>query len=317
VSDGVPQISVTTGTTNEYSNRGRVNKKTEVKPARNGIVAKWREVVMALFLMATVFYALPETAEAQTFKNCAAVKAKYPNGVAINFAAMGRSRAEINRDIYLRHQRLDRDKDGVICEDEVLQNPPTASTSTTTTSTTTSTTTIPRTCAQGGRCSIGDIGPGGGIVFYVARSSQIWGQALEAAPITEWRGSDSRAVWACPGLAIPAARGRNIGDGQRNTLAIIENCPAPGTAAYLADSLSIGGKDDWFLPSLEETRLLYAYRNIVPGLSGAVYWTSTEFDGPQPSERAYAVGFTSTNWPDYSNGFKSYTLYVRPIRYVR
>lgn len=60
-------------------------------------------------------------AEAQTFRNCAAVRAKYPNGVAINFAVVGTSGAYIDRRIYLQHQRLDRDKDGIICEDESKQ----------------------------------------------------------------------------------------------------------------------------------------------------------------------------------------------------
>lgn len=70
-------------------------------------------------------------AEAQTFRNCKAVKVKYPNGVAINFGRIGTSGAEINRAIYLRNQRLDRDKDGVICENELKQNPTTTTTTTT------------------------------------------------------------------------------------------------------------------------------------------------------------------------------------------
>ncbi len=67
-------------------------------------------------------------AEAQTFRNCKAVIVKYPNGVAINFGRIGTSGAEINRAIYLQNQRLDRDKDGVICENELKQNPTTTTT---------------------------------------------------------------------------------------------------------------------------------------------------------------------------------------------
>lgn len=70
-------------------------------------------------------------AEAQAFRNCKAVTVKYPNGVAINFGRIGTSGAEINRAIYLRNQRLDRDKDGVICENELKQNPTTTTTTTT------------------------------------------------------------------------------------------------------------------------------------------------------------------------------------------
>lgn len=72
-------------------------------------------------------------AEAQWFKNCKAVRAKYPNGVAINFGVIGTSGAEINRTIYLRNQRMDRDKDGLICEDELKQNPTSTTAITTTT----------------------------------------------------------------------------------------------------------------------------------------------------------------------------------------
>ena len=83
--------------------------------------------------------------EAQTFRNCAAVRAKYPNGVAINFAVVGKSGAYIDRQVYLRHQKFDRDSDGVICEDELRQ---TTATTTTTTTTTTSTTTTSTTTAS-------------------------------------------------------------------------------------------------------------------------------------------------------------------------
>lgn len=69
--------------------------------------------------------------KAQTFKNCATLRVKFPNGVAVNFGVIGTSGAEINRAIYLRNQRLDRDKDGVVCEDELKQNPTTTTTTTT------------------------------------------------------------------------------------------------------------------------------------------------------------------------------------------
>jgi len=94
-----------------------------------------------LFLVVSVVLLtlLPwNVAEGQTFKNCSAVRAKYPRGVAINFSVTGTSGAEINRVVYLRNQRLDRDKDGLICENENLQ-----SLGTTTTVPVTTTTTVP------------------------------------------------------------------------------------------------------------------------------------------------------------------------------
>jgi len=225
-----------------------------------------------IFLVASVVLLtlLPwNTAEAQSFKNCAAVKAKYPNGVAINFAVAGRSRAEINRGVYLSNQRLDRDRDGVICENELVQNP--------------STTTIPLTCAQGGRCGVGDRGPAGGVVFYVSSTTHSWGNVLEAAPLTtSWSGStaleplglsggwtgpsgrDPLAKWGCPEFSIGGAKARGIGSGAANTRAIIIGCPSSDTGARIADGLVVGGADDWFLPSIDELDLLYRSREFSP-----------------------------------------------------
>ena len=77
-------------------------------------------LVVAFVVLLTL---LPLTiVEAQSFRNCAAVKAKYPNGVAINFGVICTSGAEINRQVYLANQRLDRDTDGLICEDEWAQS---------------------------------------------------------------------------------------------------------------------------------------------------------------------------------------------------
>ena len=42
----------------------------------------------------------------------------------------------------------------------------------------------PWTCANGGSCVIGDIGPGGGIVFYAEATPQPWGQYMEVSQKT-------------------------------------------------------------------------------------------------------------------------------------
>jgi hypothetical protein len=55
---------------------------------------------------------------AQTFKNCAQIRSVHPLGLAINFTASDRSGAYISREIYLSNQRMDRDRDGIICEDD-------------------------------------------------------------------------------------------------------------------------------------------------------------------------------------------------------
>ncbi len=45
---------------------------------------------------------------------------------------------------------------------------------------------------MGGPCAVGDVGPGGGTVFYDAGTTQSWGRYLEAAP-TDYQVNDSCA----------------------------------------------------------------------------------------------------------------------------
>jgi hypothetical protein len=50
------------------------------------------------------------------YKNCDALRKKYPYGVAANAASVGTTRATVNAKVYGANRNLDRDKDGVACE---------------------------------------------------------------------------------------------------------------------------------------------------------------------------------------------------------
>ncbi len=174
----------------------------------------------------------------------------------------------------------------------------------------------PVSCAIGGVCAIGDIGPSGGIVFYDAGSRQSWGRYLEAAP-NGWNGgtSDPTERWGCgynsnSGLnSISGAKGMIIGTGAANTAAIVAGCAEPGIAAKLADALTFGGKSDWFLPSKDELNMMYANLALkgVGGFATDYYWSSSEFS----VNLAWAQGFSIGSQYDTGKGF---TYYVRPVR---
>lgn len=124
------------------------------------------------------------------------------------------------------------------------------------------------TCPVNGKCGIGNTGPGGGIVFYIAPKPQPWGQYLEVAPIT-WNGSNSdpeapwcdvRGVSLVSAVADPELKGLigdEIGKGKGNTQLMTGSCKSG--AANLASAYRGGGKSDWFLPSKDELNQLCQY----------------------------------------------------------
>lgn len=153
---------------------------------------------------------------------------------------------------------------------------------------------------------VGEIGPGGGTIFYDAGSVQLWGRYLEAA-CTGWANdcdgsADPRAVWGCDRSYVQNAQDVSIGSGKTNTEAVLLACPN-ANAANLAIDYSNNGYQDWFLPSNEELDLLYT--NV--GIKGQ-YWCSTAGDGGITSYQGY------NNGCQYYFGASDGSYYVRPVR---
>jgi hypothetical protein len=168
------------------------------------------------------------------------------------------------------------------------------------------------TCAEGGACDVGDIGPGGGLVFYNAGSRQDWGQYIEMAP-KQWGGESDPIVNWCniSSKNVPGAAGTAVGTGSANTTAIDVVC-ASGAGQSAAD-YSVNGQSDWFLPSKLELNAMYTYSQVdgfntgTYGFESTKYWSSSQY------------------WPlltwtqNLDNGVqtsdsKSVTLRARPVR---
>ena len=149
------------------------------------------------------------------------------------------------------------------------------------------------TCTEEGPCRVGDIGPGGGVVFFDAGRSLPWGRYLEAAPSSTeavglpWhpRATGVRTVFQ----ALPWAKqqperiaGKLIGRGSANTRRAVRVYGAGSYAARYAASLVVNGKDDWFLPSHDELTLMYTVMQTadvqMDPLKRSFYWSSSEYD---------------------------------------
>ena len=178
----------------------------------------------------------------------------------------------------------------------------------TTTTTVAPTTTVALTCAIGGVCAVGDPGPGGGVVFYDAGSTQSWGRYLEAAPVA----TEVARAWATTSnqsVDVTGADGTAIGTGATNTLDIVNqtgNVAATSAAVY-CDSLFYGGFDDWFLPSKDDLNQMYLQQTAIGGFSTGDYWSSSDIN----SNAAWVQAFDDGN--PYGD-FKSGSFYVRPVR---
>ena len=204
------------------------------------------------------------------------------------------------------------------------------------------------TCSAGTSCQVGDIGPGGGLVFYDAGSRQSWGRWLEVSPATC---QASGKVWRVAAAAeqgtrqLPllyptwstAARKRvqskALGMGARNTALIVKqhaglpDAAVQSTAAGYSAALVCGGHDDWFLPSKDELDSLY---NLLAfnghdldganpfGFSRGFYWTSSEYNNETAWTQLWVDGqqFDREKWlngdPRRDGGFNPF--HVRPIR---
>ena len=171
-------------------------------------------------------------------------------------------------------------------------------------------------CASDGTCTVGNIGPGGGVVFYVAPTPQPWGRYLEAAP-SNWAESyfDPYTQWCSLGDTLLAAHINNpeaikknstaIGSGAVNTVLMLSSCM--NGIANLVDKYRGGGKKDWFIPSTDEMTLLLKMRETVGDLSNSSYWSSTLAPVYGGWDQVIPVG---TNYTSDETNASS----VRPIR---
>ena len=176
-------------------------------------------------------------------------------------------------------------------------------------------------------CQVGDTGPGGGRIFYVAPTNftqvgavglmcSISCKYLEAAPTSgtnAW--TDATYVWSgnTTNAIGVTAQGSVIGTGFANTLAMVGQGAGGGDgnkAGTIARAYR-GPNDleDWFLPSIEELALMGNHINMLGVSTLNAYWSSTEDVGQAGDANFgyFGAGLALTK-------AKSNSFIVRPVR---
>ena len=159
-------------------------------------------------------------------------------------------------------------------------------------------------------CKIGAIGPGGGLIFFVDYNDQYAGfNYLEAAP-TDLLGT---YAWRPTTGSVEGASGwpaRAVGRGLANTNAIVSGQTSGAAFAadnYISPIFNEVQKDDWFLGSLGEMKLMYDNLQGLGDFVGGFYWSSSENSG-------FLAWSQNFNTGGLVNNLKSLPLNVRPVR---
>lgn len=119
----------------------------------------------------------------------------------------------------------------------------------------------------------------GGIVIWVDDSGQ---HGLVAAPVdVQDSGSQVSGIsWAAdtPNQTLVMAMGEGVYDGKENTKNIIKKHGWFSYAAFLCRQTSFNRYGGWYLPSVEELKIMYENRAYLSNLStySTKYWSSTE-----------------------------------------
>lgn len=151
---------------------------------------------------------------------------------------------------------------------------------------------------------------GGGLVFYNDGNAH----GLVCAASDQ---STKTAKWGCQGSTIGGTSAA-INSGATNTNAIVTGCTKAGIAAKICDDLVLNSYSDWYLPSIDELKLMYVNLHQqgmgnFPGFStdyNPDYWSSTEKD----KDYAWAFDFlTGSQASDYKEA-SAFFFNVRAVR---
>jgi hypothetical protein len=199
-------------------------------------------------------------------------------------------------------------------------------------------------CETGGECYPGDVGPGGGRIFFIT-GPRSWftdfltGQVrryMEVAPAnwaTTIPGGKTADIWGCASVQMSDADLPHPGGGSKNSAEFLAQCSGQNNVFARVAAYRGGGFSDWYVPSQVELNELCKYargQRLVGDVSRVcsadgslsaefepgLYWSSTQ--NGKDLARAQLFG-PSQLLPDLTVGVqtplrKTVVAMVRPIR---
>ncbi len=173
--------------------------------------------------------------------------------------------------------------------------------------------------------SVGDIGPGGGVVFLKQQ-----GTCYEMAPKTWGAGETTGLSWCDANTTVAGAVGTAVGTGPANTAALsaASGCSSDAAAAVLAYATNNTVAGQWFLPSKDELNAMCNYsRNLTApsseicsgaqneafaagtyGLQTQRYWSSSQ------GSNCYSWSQSMESGGQSCYSWMSDLMRIRPIR---
>ncbi len=162
---------------------------------------------------------------------------------------------------------------------------------------------------------LGDIGPGGGVVFYDAGSTLSWGRYLEAATSSTspaWTDQSRNIANSYVSISTSTA----IGQGLSNTNNFYANDSSAGLAATYVRAYAGGGFSGstvgWYIPSRDELTQLYNNRTYVTDLNLALTYSSSSTSNNLVWQRDFSSGSSFQAYWEYGG-----TIYAIDFRAIR